>query len=79
MKFSGGEGRAKGRVRLLWARGSAKLGKVTTGSGTQEVTILNIERLQVQSPKGYYCCVTAVDGCDVKCFSQNRISKILQV
>ena len=27
-KFSGRERRAKGRVRLLWARGSAELGKV---------------------------------------------------
>ena len=34
-KFSGGEGRAKERVRLHKARGSAELGKVATGSATQ--------------------------------------------
>ena len=33
-KFSGGEGRAKGRVRLLRARNSAELGKVATGCVT---------------------------------------------
>ena len=35
MKFSGGEGGAKGRVRSLRARGSAELGKVASGSTTQ--------------------------------------------
>ena len=34
-KFSGGERRAEGRVRLLRARGSAELRKVTSDSATQ--------------------------------------------
>ena len=34
-KFSVGEGRAKGRVRFLRARGSAELRKVASGSATQ--------------------------------------------
>ena len=34
-KFSGGEGKAKGRVKLLRARGSAELEKVASGSATQ--------------------------------------------
>ena len=35
MKFSGGERRAKGRVRLLGALGSAELREVASGSATQ--------------------------------------------
>ena len=30
-------GRAKGRVRLLWAHGSAELGKVASGSAMQNL------------------------------------------
>ena len=35
MKFSEEEGRAKGRVGLLRASGSAELGEVASGSATQ--------------------------------------------
>ena len=34
-KFSGREGRAKGRVRLFSARGPTELGEVASGSATQ--------------------------------------------
>ena len=34
-KVSGGEGRPKGRVRLLWPRDSAELKKVACGSATR--------------------------------------------
>ena len=36
-KFSGGESRAKGRVRFLGARGSAELRKVASASATQDL------------------------------------------
>ena len=36
-KFSGRKGRAERRVRLLRARGSVELGKVTSGSVTQSL------------------------------------------
>ena len=40
-KFSGGEKRAEGRVRLLRARDSAELGKVAFGSATQGLWLRN--------------------------------------
>ena len=39
MKFSRGEGGAKGRMRLHRARGSAYLGKVVSGSATQGLSL----------------------------------------
>ena len=41
MKFSGSERRAKGRVRLLRARGSAELRKVASGSAAQSLWLRN--------------------------------------
>ena len=41
MKFRGSERRANRRVRLLRARGSAKLGKVASGSATQSLWLRN--------------------------------------
>ena len=40
-KFSGGERKAEGRVRLLRARGSAELIEVAPGSGTQGLWMRN--------------------------------------
>ena len=40
-KFSGREGRAKGRVRLHRARGSAELSEVASGSATQGLWLRN--------------------------------------
>ena len=40
-KFSGGERRAEGRVRLLRARGSTELRKVVSGSATQGLWLRN--------------------------------------
>ena len=40
-KFSGRERRAKGRVRLLRARGLAELREVATGSATQSLWLRN--------------------------------------
>ena len=40
-KFSGREGRAKGRVRLLKARGTAELKEVASGSATQNLWLRN--------------------------------------
>ena len=48
MKFSGRERRAKGRVRLLRARGSAEHREVASGSATQGLWLKNEKvRLQV--------------------------------
>ena len=41
MKFSGSERRAKGRMRLLQARGSAELREVAFGSATQGLWLRN--------------------------------------
>ena len=41
MKFSEGERRAKGRVRLLRARGTAELREVASGSATQGLWLRN--------------------------------------
>ena len=41
MKFSEGERRAKGRVRLHRARGSAELSEVASGSATQGLWLRN--------------------------------------
>ena len=41
MKFSGGERRAKRRVRLLRARGSAELREVASGFATQGLWLRN--------------------------------------
>ena len=41
MKFSESERRAKGRVRLLMARGSAELREVASGSATQGLRLRN--------------------------------------
>ena len=41
MKFSGRERRAKGRVRLLQARGLAELSEVASGSATQGLWLRN--------------------------------------
>ena len=41
MKFSGGERRADGRVRLHRARGSAELRKVASGSATHGLWLRN--------------------------------------
>ena len=41
MKFSGRKWRAKGRVRLLRARGSAELREVASGSATQGLWLRN--------------------------------------
>ena len=40
-KFSGGERKAKGRVRFLRARGSAELGRVASGSAVQGFWLTN--------------------------------------
>ena len=40
-KFSGGERRAEGRMRLLRARGSAELREVASGSATQGLWLRN--------------------------------------
>ena len=40
-KFSGREGRAKGRVRLLRARGSAELREIASGSAMQSLWLRN--------------------------------------
>ena len=41
MKFSGREGKAEGRVRLLSALGSAELSEVASGSATQSLWLRN--------------------------------------
>ena len=41
MKFRGRERRAKGRVRLHMARGSAELSEVASGSATQSLWLRN--------------------------------------
>ena len=41
MKFSGREKRAKGRVRILRARGSAELRMIASGSATQGLWLRN--------------------------------------
>ena len=41
MKFSESERRAKGRVRLLGARGSAELSEVASSSATQSLWLKN--------------------------------------
>ena len=41
MKFSGGERIAKGRARLLRARGSAELGEIASSSATQSLWLRN--------------------------------------
>ena len=41
MKFSGGERRAEGRVRLLRERGTAELREVASGSATQGLWLRN--------------------------------------
>ena len=40
-KFIGGERRAEERVRLFWARGSAELKEVASGSATQGLWMRN--------------------------------------
>ena len=47
MKFSGSEWRAKGRVRLHRARGSAELSEVASGSATQSLWLRN-EKVRFQ-------------------------------
>ena len=42
-KFSGGERQAKGRVKLICARGLAKLGEVASGSATHGLSLRNRE------------------------------------